>query len=390
VSDDALLVMNAGSSSIKFAVFGSDHEQAAWRGQVEGLGGQSPCLTVRAGTAEAAESQPLDGADHDAAIQALLDWLEDNVGHSALKAAGHRVVHGGQQYARPVRLDETVLDTLEAYSDLAPLHQPHNLSPIRQLMHLRPELPQVACFDTAFHRDQPWIAQQFALPRKWADKGVLRYGFHGLSYDGIARLLRRRYPELAKGRVVVAHLGNGASLCGMSNGRSQATSMGFTALDGLPMGQRCGALDPGVVLWLIQQQGLSVEAVQDMLYKQSGLLGVSGISHDMRDLLNSQSHAAREAMDLFSYRTAREIGSLVTALNGVDGLVFTAGIGEHCPEIRHAITRELEWLGFRLDPVSNEENAESIGNQTSLPILVLPTDEESVIARHTRDVLETA
>nr|WP_301288394.1 acetate/propionate family kinase [Natronospira proteinivora] len=382
-----MLIMNAGSSSIKFAVFHSREEEAEWRGQVEGLGGSSPVLTVKARGSDKPTSHSLADADHEAAIKALLGWLEDNVGHSALKAAGHRVVHGGQQYAEPVRIDEKVLDTLETFSDLAPLHQPHNLSPIRQLMRLRPELPQVACFDTAFHRDQPWIAQQFALPREWTEKGVLRYGFHGLSYDGISRQLRQAYPSLAAGRVVVAHLGNGASLCGMRDGKSQATSMGFTALDGLPMGQRCGALDPGVVLWLIQQQGLSAEEVQEMLYKHSGLLGVSGISHDMRDLIQSASPAAKEAMALFAYRTAREIGSLVTALGGIDGLVFTAGIGEHCPEIRRAIVEQLSWLGFELDKEANQGNAEYLSRPETLPILVLPTDEESVIARNTRKLL---
>ncbi len=254
-------------------------------------------------------------------------------------------------------------------------------------MELRPDLPQVVCFDTAFHRSQPALAQRFALPREWSERGVLRYGFHGLSYDYIAGRLRAEYPRLAQGRVVVAHLGNGASLCALHEGRSVATSMGFTALDGLPMGQRCGALDPGVVLYLIKQQGLSVDEVEDMLYHRSGLLGMSGISHDMRELLASSDPAAADAIAVFCYRAAREIASLAAALGGLDGLVFTAGIGENCPPVRRAIVERLAWLGFGLDDQANSANGAMISAADSPPVLVMATDEEGVIARETRRLL---
>lgn len=385
-----LLVLNSGSSSIKFAVFAMQGQDPLWRGQAEGLGGPRARLLIEDVAAGERHEQSLPSGGHEDALKALLDWLDGTVGHAALQGVGHRVVHGGTAHADPVRLDEALLEELDDLSGLAPLHQPHNLAAARHLMRLRPDLVQVACFDTAFHRRQPWVAQQFALPREWSRRGVLRYGFHGLSYDFIAGKLRTDFPELAAGRVVVAHLGNGASLCAMRNGESRATSMGFTALDGLPMGQRCGALDPGVVLYLIQQQGLSVDEVQDLLYHRSGLLGMSGISHDMRELLASEAPEADEAVAVFCYRAAREIGSLAAALEGIDGLVFTAGIGENCAPVRAAIVARLGWLGLAIDEEANAVNATAIHAAGSLPVLVLPTNEEAVIVRETRQVLESA
>ncbi|MEA5446732.1 acetate/propionate family kinase [Gammaproteobacteria bacterium AB-CW1] len=389
MSEARLLVLNAGSSSIKFAVYGMAAESPAWHGQAEGLGGRKPQLLIHDGNGGTPEVRKLQDGSHEQALRCLLEWLDQTVGHQSLRAVGHRVVHGGIRHAEPVHLDSELLDELDDLSGLAPLHQPHNLSAARHLMKLRPELPQIACFDTAFHRSQPWVAQQFALPAEWQERGVLRYGFHGLSYEFIAGELQRIDPALAEGRAVVAHLGNGASLCGIKGGLSQATSMGFTALDGLPMGQRCGALDPGVVLYLIQQQGLSVEAVQDLLYHRSGLLGMSGVSHDMRELLASDEPAAARAVAVFCYRAAREIASLAAALGGLDGLVFTAGIGENCPPVRKAIVDHLDWLGFSLDEDANASNAARIHCADSRPVYVLATDEQAVIARHTRELMAT-
>ena len=378
-----LLVLNAGSSSIKFAVYtGQDHPALAWRGQVGGLGGSRARLWVRDDRGVTTTDENLGNADHRSALQRLLDWLDAAVGYEQLLAVGHRVVHGGTDFHAPVRLTEANVEALDALSSLAPLHQPHNLAPVRILAELRPELPQVACFDTAFHCSQPAVAQRFALPREWTERGVIRYGFHGLSYEAVAERLRQEHPALAGARVIAAHLGNGASLCAMRDGRSMATSMGFTALDGLPMGQRCGALDPGVVLYLLEQ-GMSREDVQDMLYHRSGLLGMSGISHDMRELLASTEPAAAEAVDTYVYRAAREIGSLTVALGGVDGLVFTAGVGENAAAVRAGIVQHLGSLGLCVDAEANAVNARTISAADSLPVLVVSTDEEGMIARHT-------
>ncbi|MCC5857297.1 MAG: acetate/propionate family kinase [Ectothiorhodospiraceae bacterium] len=380
----AVLVVNAGSSSIKFALYGLDdagEPKLRERGQAEGLGGGQ--ASFRTGDRQL----PMSGDGHRAAVHALLDWLPTALEDAPLLAAGHRVVHGGTRHHAPVRLTDAIVQELQDLEGLAPLHQPHNLLPVRLLAELRPDLPQVACFDTAFHRTQPWYAQRFAIPRAYADAGILRYGFHGLSYQYIARWLREHHPELHRARVIVAHLGNGASLCAMRNGRSEATSMGFTALDGLPMGQRCGTIDPGVVLYLIRQRGMSPEAVEDLLYRGSGLLGMSGISHDVRTLLASREAAAREALDVYCYRAAREIGSLVSALDGLDGLVFTAGVGEHAAPVRAAICGRLAWLGIRLDAERNAGHAGCISADGTLPVLVVPTDEEGEIARETLGVV---
>ena len=383
-----LLVLNAGSSSIKFAVYQIQHANPVrlWHGQVEGLGGARARLRVSGVDGDTVQDRSLGTADHRDGLEALLGWLDDAVGYDNLQAVGHRVVHGGTDFHAPVRLTEDNMAALQGLASLAPLHQPHNLAPARILSDLRPELPQVACFDTAFHRTQPRVAQQFALPREWTDRGVLRYGFHGLSYEAIAARLRQDHPALASGRVIAAHLGNGASVCAMADGCSVATSMGFTALDGLPMGQRCGALDPGVVLYLLEQ-GMSREDVQDMLYHRSGLLGMSGISHDMRELLASDDAAAEEAVAVYCYRAAREIGSLVVALGGLDGLVFTAGIGENAAQVRAGIVERLNCLGLRLDDAANAAGKGAIHARDSLPVHVVPTDEEGMIARHTMALL---
>ena len=382
---EQLLVINAGSSSIKFAIYPAEagSDQALFRGEAEGLGpdDQGGHLRIQNSGRECVLARDLDGS-HESALKAMLEWLDAEVG--PLAAVGHRVVHGGLRYGEPVRLNPDIMRDLEALGSLAVLHQPHNLSSVRILERQRLGLPQVACFDTAFHRTQPWEAQRFALPRKLTESGIVRYGFHGLSYEFISEYLQRHHPRLHGGRVLVAHLGNGASLCAMHNGRSMATSMGFTALDGLPMGQRCGSLDPGVVLYLINERGMSAREVEDMLYRQSGLLGMSGISHDMRALLASDDPAAAEAGLVYGDRAAREIGSLAAALQGLDGLVFTGGVGQHAAPVREGICQRLGWLGVYLDAERNAGHAGCISRDDSLPVLVIPTDEERIIARHTR------
>lgn len=388
MSAQRLLVLNAGSSSIKFAVYAADGDlcHPDWQGQADGLGGSHARFRVFGAGKVAQLEETLADAGHRQALERLLGWLDETVGYASLLAVGHRVVHGGTDFHAPARLTEANMDALEELNSLAPLHQPHNLAPARILAELRPELPQVACFDTAFHRTQPAVAQRFAIPREWTARGVLRYGFHGLSYEAIAERLGGEHPDLLAGKVIVAHLGNGASLCAMEAGASVGTSMGFTALDGLPMGQRCGALDPGVVLYFLEQ-GLSREKIQDMLYHRSGLLGMSGISHDMRELLASDDPAAAEAVATYAYRTAREIGSLAVALGGLDALVFTAGVGENAPAVRAAIVAHLNWLGFAVDSAANRDNQRVINSADSRPVLVVPTDEEGMIARHTLKLL---
>ena len=315
-------------------------------------------------------------------MDTVLAWLQAHRdGSHRLVAAGHRVVHGGMQFTAPVRIDNEVLAQLDALGSLAPLHQPPALHAIRALQARLPDLPQVACFDTAFHRTQPEVAQAYALPRALSDEGIRRYGFHGLSYQYIAQTLPQVLGEQASGKVVVAHLGNGASMCAMQEGRSVASTMGFTALDGLMMGTRCGNLDPGVVLYLIQQKGMTAAQVSDMLYQRSGLLGVSGLSSDLRELAASTEPAAAEAIDLFVYRIVRELGSLVAALGGIDAIVFTAGIGEHSADIRQRVCEQASWLGIELDSPANDSHQLCISVAGSrVSVWVIPTDEESVIA----------
>ncbi|HYF58358.1 MAG TPA: acetate/propionate family kinase [Burkholderiaceae bacterium] len=385
-----VLVLNAGSSSLKFETFGLAGGRLAstMRGQVDGLGA-SPRLVVRAADGASLADEPLPAAlDSPGALDRLLDWLGPRLGPDAPAAVGHRVVHGGTAHAAPVRVDDALLESLERLVPLAPLHQPHNLAPIRALAAARPGLPQVACFDTAFHRTQPDEAELYALPAAIRDAGVRRYGFHGLSYESIARQLPDVSPRAAAGRTIVAHLGSGVSLCAMLAGRSVATTMGFTALDGCPMGTRCGQLDPGVVLWLARERGLSIEAIERLLYRESGLLGLSGVSSDMRALLASDAPGARLAIDHFTYRVAREVGSLAAALGGLDALVFTAGIGERSVPIRAAIAARCAWLGLDLDERANEAGGPRLDRPGSrVEAWRLPTHEELAIAERTVAVL---
>lgn len=388
---DALLVLNAGSSSLKFSVFlDGDPPRPLLRGQLEGLLTQ-PRFVARSGPTIVGEKEwpPGTRLGHQGAIEFLFTWgREDALGGHRIVAAGHRVVHGGMKFTAPVLIDAETLAELECLVPLAPLHQPHNVTAIKAVAQLAPTLFQVACFDTAFHRTQAAVAQAFALPRRYAEEGVRRYGFHGLSYEYIASVLPTMDRRAADGRTVIAHLGNGASMCAMSNGRSVATTMSFTALDGLVMGTRCGAMDPGVLLYLIERHGMSARALQQLLYEQSGLLGVSGVSSDMRELLTSSDPCAVEALDLFVYRISRELGSLASALNGVDALVFTGGIGENAVAIRSRVCRDANWLGLELDEEANAKGGPCISRKGSrVSAWVIPTNEELMIALHTRRVL---
>jgi acetate kinase len=389
---DAIVVLNAGSSSFKFSLFamsGSDAAVVA-RGQAEGLY-TSPRFVAKDGSGKILEEKSWgEGVKlgHDGALDHLVAFLRQRLTEHELVGVGHRVVHGGLEYAKPVRIDAGIVEALEKYIPLAPLHQPHNLAPIRALLQRLPDLPQVACFDTAFHRTQPPVAQAFALPRSITDRGVIRYGFHGLSYEYIAGVLPRYDERAANGRTVVLHLGNGSSMCALAKGRSIASTMGFTAADGLPMGTRCGNLDPGVVLYLIDELGMDTRAVEKLIYQQSGLLGVSGLSSDMRTLQESDAPGAKAAIALFAYRIGRELGSLAAALGGLDAIVFTAGIGENSRSLRERICRDAEWLGLELDADANARNAARISTPSSrVSACVIPTNEELMIARHTRAVL---
>jgi len=388
---DAILVLNAGSSSLKFSVFlcqGTDLEPSL-RGQAEGLY-TSPRFTAKDATGRAVSERIWkegESLGHEGAVSHLLEFLRGGRDGHRLVAIGHRVVHGGLEYSEPTRVTPEVLRALEKLVPLAPLHQPHNLGPIRHVLEKMPELLQVACFDTAFHRAQPELAQAFALPKEITDRGVRRYGFHGLSYEYIASVLAQFDAKAASGRTIVAHLGNGSSMCAMVGGRSVASTMGFTAVDGLPMGTRCGNLDPGVILYLMDELGMDARAIEDLVYKQSGLLGVSGISSDMRSLLASDDKRARFAVELFTYRGGRELGSLAAAAGGIDALVFTAGIGEHAPAIRERICRDAAWLGVELDAAANETGGPRISTASSrVSAWVIPTNEEVMICRHTSRV----
>lgn len=380
-SKDAILVLNAGSSSVKFALFEAGTLQPLGRGGIEGIGSRA-----RFGGATGARAHLFEGglpeeSDHAAATHWLLDRIRRADG-LRLIAAGHRVVHGGPDFAAPVVIDAAVMTALDALIPLAPAHQPHNLAAIRAVTRAWPDLPQVACFDTAFHRTMPRLAQIFAIPHDLTDQGLVRYGFHGLSYQHIADVLPDIAGERAGGKVVVAHLGHGASLCALREGRSVATTMGFTALDGLMMGMRCGAIDAGLVLHLIEQRGMAPAQVSEMLNRRSGLLGVSGISNDARTLLSSDDPRAAEALDLFAYRVVREAGSMMAALGGLDAFVFTAGIGERSARIRASIAEGLAWTGLRLDDARNAANDTRIStDDATVPVYVVPADEERPIAR---------
>ncbi|MEM9781893.1 MAG: acetate/propionate family kinase [Pseudomonadota bacterium] len=380
-----ILTLNAGSSSIKFAVYENPgvEPRLTLAGQVERIGTE-PRIVLRTEKGEViTDGRPEGGAaDHAAALTAILSAVDDATRGGAIAAVGHRVVHGGPRYDRPVILDDAVIEELSAFSPFAPLHQPHNLAGVAAARAAFPGTPQVACFDTAFHRGHPWVNDVFALPRDFYDRGVRRYGFHGLSYDYISGRLARLAPTLHAGRVVVAHLGNGASMCAMQGGRSVGSTMGFSALDGLPMGTRCGQLDPGVLLYLLQQEAMSVEAIVDLLYKRSGLLGLSGLSNDMRTLEAATTREAAEAVDYFVFRIRRELGALAAVLGGLDAVVFTGGIGEHSATIRARVCEGMGWFGIELDRAANAAGETVISTSLGrVRVMVLPTDEEWVIAR---------
>jgi acetate kinase len=390
---DTILVVNAGSSSVKFQVFAVDSDGRLSRqikGQMDGIGSR-PRLRATGANGEtlADRAYPIEGvADIPAALQVAADWLRDEREITPL-AVGHRVVHGGPDYDKPVLIDHSVVTRLERYSALAPLHQPHNLAPIRALLANFPSLPQVACFDTAFHRAHDDLADCYAIPRQFHEEGIRRYGFHGLSYEYIARTLPKVAPEIATGRVIVAHLGSGASMCALYGGRSIESTMGFTALDGLPMGTRPGQIDPGVILHLIAAKGMSPAQVQNFLHRDCGLKGLSGVSNDMRELQASDDPNASFAVEYFVYRAALNAGMLAAALQGVDGFVFTAGIGENSESIRARIAERLGWLGVALDPVQNARHAPIISRPNTTPVYIVPTDEELMIAQHTLALLWT-
>ena len=387
---DAIVVLNAGSSSLKFSVFCTGEETASVRGQVERLEGDAQFRAEDAsgktvGEHSWASERP---PGHEGATAFVLSWLHEHAANVQLAAAGHRVVHGGVAFTGPVRLNAEVLAALEGLTPLAPLHQPHSLAAISAISRAAPGLPQVACFDTAFHRTMPGVEQMYAIPPRFFEAGVRRYGFHGLSYEYIAAVMPEIDARAAAGRTIVAHLGNGASLCAMRGGRSVGTTMGFTAMDGLVMGTRCGAIDPGVVLHLAKEPGATLEGVERMLYEQSGLLGVSGISSDMRALLASTESGARRAVDMFVRRAAREIGAMAAVVGGIDALVFTGGIGEHAAEVRRAIGAACEWLGVEMDDVANASGTQRVSSAGSrVAAWVIPTNEELMILRHTRRVL---
>lgn len=387
-----ILCLNAGSSSLKFALYaepGTDEPSLLASGKIENIG-LEPHLIARDAKGDVLADRRWTKdvtITHETLLKDLLREIEASVGEDLI-AVGHRIVHGGADHSAPARVDAPLLAALEALCPLAPLHQPHNLAAVRAVSRLRPALLQVACFDTGFHHGQPPVATRLALPRALGEEGMRRYGFHGISYEYIARQLRLIDPDTGGGRTIAAHLGNGASLCAMDGGRSIDTTMGFTALDGLVMGTRCGALDPGAVLYLLQQRGMTAREVEHLLYSESGLLGVSGTSSDMRALFGSETPAAGEAIDLFVWQIARQAGALASSLGGLDSFVFTAGIGENAPEIRARVADRLRWLGVALDTDANLRGASVISAPFSrVTVRIIPTDEEWMIAIHTADLL---
>ena len=390
---DAIIVLNAGSSSLKFSIYAIENRDLnlVARGQIEGLG-TSPRFKAKDPQGQVLADVGLERSSkdfgHPQAFAHLAQWMREAYGGQLLPVAiGHRMAHGGLEFTEPTLIDAGIFAKLEQLIPLVPLHQPHNLAAVKGVMQLRPDLPQVACFDTAFHRGRTQMTERFGLPDDLFQRGLRRWGFHGLSYESIAGQFRLIAPDVARGRVIVAHLGSGASLCAMKNGHSVDTTMSFSALDGLPMGTRCGSLDPGVVLFLLRQ-GMSLDLVEDLLYKKSGLLGISNTSNDVRDLLGSDLPAAAEAIEFFVYRIDREIGSLTAALGGFDGLIFSAGIGENSPVIRQRVCQGLSWLGITIDAEANQCGRARISPAGQAPsVWVIPTDEEVVIAHHTRSVL---
>ncbi len=389
---DIILVVNAGSSSIKFSIFLADggHLELKLRGQIEGLFTSPHFKAKDAHGAVVSEKSWGDGVNlgHEGALEHLRLFLREELAGLSLAAVGHRVGHGGLQYGQPVLVTPQVLANLEKLIPLAPLHQPHNLRPIRLLLERIPGLPQIAVFDTAFHRTNTPLTQMYALPKALTDEGVQRYGFHGISYEYIASVLPNHDAKAAAEKTVVMHLGNGSSMCALSGGKSVTSTMGFSALEGLPMGTRCGALDPGVIIYLLDQKKLDARGLETLLYKQSGLLGVSGMSSDVRTLLASGEPGARTALDLYVYRIGRELGSLAAALGGLDAIVFTAGVGENAVAIRERVCRNAAWLGIELDANANAKGGPRISTmQSRVSAWVIPTDEELMIARHTLRLL---
>lgn len=390
---ETILVVNAGSSSIKFQLFAvgaGDRLERMIKGQVDGIGTRPRLVAVTSQRAILADETwpPSEVATIPAALDKVIAFLRPQIGGNLPNALGHRVVHGGPHYASPVVMTSAILSELEKLTPLAPLHQPNNLAPIRAVLERRPHLLQVACFDTAFHRGHPELADRYAIPQSLYAEGVRRYGFHGLSYEYIAQRLPQVAPQISNGRIVVAHLGSGASMCAIAGGKSMDSTMGFTAMDGLPMGTRPGQLDPGVVLYLLTEKNMTADAVQDFLYKDCGLKGLSGISNDVRNLLASTDPRATLALNYFTYRIALFTGMLAAAMGGIDAFVFTAGIGENAPAIREAVIRRLEWLALRLSSQANKKNALCISRKgTKIPCFVIPTDEELMIATHTLQVM---
>jgi acetate kinase len=391
---DTIVVVNAGSSSIKFQLFSvgeRDQLQRLLKGQIEGIG-VHPRLFAKGVKGETLIDQTWPGVDVPdvpAALTRVVEFLRAQIGSLPI-AVGHRVVHGGPDYSEPILIDDAVIERLQAFAPLAPLHQPNNLGPIRTLRQRQPQLPQVACFDTAFHRGHPEIADRYALPERFYQEGVRRYGFHGLSYEYVASRLPELAPDIAKGRVVVAHLGSGASMCAINAGKSVESTMGFTALDGLPMGTRPGQLDAGIVLYLLTEKGMIAGDIEHLFYHDCGLKGLSGISNDVRDLLTSSDPRAKLALDYFVYRITLFTGMLAAAMGGIDGFVFTAGVGENAPAIRDAVARRLAWLELELVLEANAKGAGCISAKGSrIACYVIPTDEELMIARHTLRVLRT-
>lgn len=380
---DVLLVMNAGSSSLKFAAYGAGSDAPVMKGKVTGIG-RAPEFSATDADGDGLGTLTPD-TPHDEVVQRVLGWLTAHPGFGEITAVGHRVVHGGRDFAQPVLVTDNILEQLTALEPLAPSHQPHNLSAIRAVRAWKPALPQVACFDTGFHAAQPMLNRLFGLPRALSDEGIIRYGFHGLSYEYIARVLPRHLGQAADGRVVVAHLGNGASMCAMTKRQSVATTMGFSALDGLVMGRRCGALDPGVLIYLQQSKGMTAAQIETLLYKQSGLLGVSGVSNAMQVLQDSAAPEAQRAIELFCLRAAQELAKMLPAIGGLDALVFTAGIGENSARVRSGICAHMQWLGVALDAAANLSGDTMIhASDSAVQVCVLPTDEEGVIADHLR------
>jgi len=391
---DGIIVINAGSSSIKFSLYtgeGSGDLTLRSKGQVEGIG-VNPQFEAKAPDGSLLEQRSWGkGISHEELFAQLLGWIEGNLGGAELKAAGHRVVHGGRHYSAPTLVNEQVIADLDKLCPLAPLHEAHNLLPIKTLAKLYPGLPQVACFDTAFHAGNDEIASIYAVPRWLLDEGVRRYGFHGLSYEYIAYRLRQLDPALAKGKVVVCHLGSGASMCAIENGRSVTSTLGFSTVEGLPMGTRCGSIDPGIVLYLMQEKKMDAKQIETLMFKQSGLLGLSGVSNDMRVLMDSDDPHAKQAVDYFIHRVCRELGSLAAAMGGLDGVVFTAGIGERSAVLRQRVLDQTGWLGLAVDgEANNTVRSGLISAKGSKPVYVIPTDEELMIAMQTRGLLDQA